>query len=153
MFAEAAWAGWFVSLEGVFEWLAIIWYKAIQVKNLRLQTESTSFKLLSGRNVPGFLCSSVQLLSHVSLFWLHGLQHTRLHCPSPTPRAYSNSCPSSWWCHPTISSSVVPFSSCLQSFLASGCFQMSQFFISGGQILEFQLQHHSFQWIFRTDFL
>ena len=63
----------------------------------------------------------------------HGLQHTRLPCPSPTPRACSNSCPSSWWCHPTISSSVVPFSSCLQSFPASGSFQMSQFFASGGQ--------------------
>ena len=63
----------------------------------------------------------------------HGLQHIRLPCPSPTPRAYSNSCPSSHWCHPTISSSVVPFSSCLQSFPASGSFQMSQFFTSGGQ--------------------
>ena len=62
-----------------------------------------------------------------------GLQHARLPCPSPTPRAYSNSCPLSWWCHPTISSSVVPFSSCLQSFTASGSFQMSQFFASGGQ--------------------
>ena len=62
-----------------------------------------------------------------------GLQHTRLPCPSPTPRAYSNSCPSSRWCHPTISSSVVPFSSLLQSFPASGSFQMDQFFTSGGQ--------------------
>ena len=57
----------------------------------------------------------------------HGLQHSRLLCPSSTPRACSNSCPSSWWCHPTISSSVVPFSSCLQSFPASGFFPMSQF--------------------------
>ena len=64
---------------------------------------------------------------------LHGLQHARLPCPSPTPRACSNSCPSSWWCHPTISSSVVPFSSCLQSFPASRTFPMSQFFASGGQ--------------------
>ena len=62
----------------------------------------------------------------------YGLQHTRLPCPSPTPRVYSNSCPLSWWCHPTISSSVVPFS-CLQSFPASGSFPMSQFFASGGQ--------------------
>ena len=61
------------------------------------------------------------------------LQHARLPCPSPTPRACSNSCPSSWWCHPTISSSVDPFSSCLQSFPASGSFQMSQFFTAGGQ--------------------
>ena len=63
----------------------------------------------------------------------HGLQHTRLPCPSPTPRSYSNSSPSHWWCHSTISSSVTLFSSRLQSFPASGSFQMSQFFASGGQ--------------------
>ena len=63
----------------------------------------------------------------------HGLQHSRPPCPSPTPRVYSNSCPLSWWCYPTILSSVVPFSSCLQSFPASGSFQMSKFFASGGQ--------------------
>ena len=63
----------------------------------------------------------------------HGLQHARLPCPSPTLGVYSNSCPSSGWCYPTISSSVVPFSSCLQSFPASGSFPMSQFFTSGGQ--------------------
>ena len=65
--------------------------------------------------------------------WPHGLQHARLPCSSPTPRAYSNSCPLSWWCHPAISFSVVPFSSHLQSFPASESFQMSQLFISGGQ--------------------
>ena len=64
---------------------------------------------------------------------LHGLQHTRLPCLSPSPGVCSNSCPSSRWCHPTISSSVIPLSSCLQSFLASGSFPMSQFFTSGGQ--------------------
>ena len=63
----------------------------------------------------------------------HESQHPRLACPSPTPAVYSDSCPSSQWCHPTISSSVVPFSSRLQSFPASGSFQMSQFFTSGGQ--------------------
>ena len=63
----------------------------------------------------------------------HGLQHARLPCLSSTPGAYSNSCPSSLWCHPTISSSVVPFPSCLQSFPASGSFLVSQFFTSGGQ--------------------
>ena len=63
----------------------------------------------------------------------HGLQHMRPPCLSPTPGVYSNSRPLSWWCHPTISSSLVPFSSCLQSFPASGSFQMSQFFASGGQ--------------------
>ena len=64
---------------------------------------------------------------------LHGLQHARLPCPSPTPRVYSKSCLLSLWCHPTISSFVIPFSSCLQSFPASGSFPMSQFFTSGGQ--------------------
>ena len=67
--------------------------------------------------------------------WPHGLQHARLPCPSPFLRACSNSCPLSQWCHPTISSSVVPFSSHLQSFLATGSFQMSQLFASGGQII------------------
>ena len=63
----------------------------------------------------------------------HGTQHTRPPCPSPTPRVYSNSCPMSQWCHPTISSSIIPFSFCLQSSPASGSFPMSQFFASRGQ--------------------
>ena len=63
----------------------------------------------------------------------HGLQHTRPPCPTPTPGVYSNSCPLSWWCDPTISSSVIPFSSSLQLFPASGSFPMSQLFVSGGQ--------------------
>ena len=67
--------------------------------------------------------------------WPHGLQHARPPCPSPTPRVYSNSCPLSHWYHPTISFSGIPFSSCLQSFPASGYFQMSQLFTSGGQSL------------------
>ena len=65
--------------------------------------------------------------------WPHEPQHTRPPCPSPTPGVYPNSAPLSLWCHPTISSSVVPFSSCPQSFPASGSFQMSQLFVSGGQ--------------------
>ena len=67
--------------------------------------------------------------------WLrpYGLQCARLPCPSLSPGVCSNSCSSSWWCHPTISSSVIPFSSCLQSFPASGSFPVSQFFTSGGQ--------------------
>ena len=60
--------------------------------------------------------------------WPHGLQHARLPCPSPTPRVYSSSCPLNQWCHPTVSSSIVPFFSCPQSFPASGSFQISQFF-------------------------
>ena len=78
--------------------------------------------------------SSVQSLSHV---WLcdpmDWSKHARPPCPSPTPGVHSNSCPLSQWCHPAISSSVVPFSSCPQSFPASGSFQMSQFLVSGGQ--------------------
>ena len=79
--------------------------------------------------------SSVQFSHSVvsNSLWPQGLQHVRPPCSSPTPGVYSNSCPLSWWCHPTISSSVIPFSSHLQSFPASGSFQMSQFFASGGQ--------------------
>ena len=79
--------------------------------------------------------SSVQFSRSVMFGSLqtHGLQHTRLPCPSPTPRPCSNSCPLSWWCHPTILSSVVPFSYCLQSFPASEFFPVSRFFASGGQ--------------------
>ena len=72
-------------------------------------------------------------VSCVRLFATHALQHARLPCPSPTPRVCSNSCSLSWWYYPAISSSVIPFSSCLQSFPASGSFPMSQLFISGGQ--------------------
>ena len=82
--------------------------------------------------------SSVQFSRSVVSYSLrpHGLQHTRPPCPSPTPGVYSTSCQLSQWCHPTISSSVVPFSSHLQSLPASGSFQMSQFFTSGGQNIE-----------------
>ena len=77
---------------------------------------------------------SVQFSSVVSdSLWPHGLQHARLPSPSPTPEACSNSCPSSLWCHPTISSSVFPFSSHLQSFPGSGSFPVSRLFASGGQ--------------------
>ena len=81
-----------------------------------------------------YMQSSVQFsCSVVSCLWLHEAQHTRPPCPSPIPRVHSNPCPLSWWCHPTISSSVIPFSSCPQSFPESWSFQMSQLFASGGQ--------------------
>ena len=76
---------------------------------------------------------SVHSLSCVRLFATSWMQHARLPSPSPVPRACSNSCPSSWWCYPTISFSVIPFSSCLQSFPASGSFPVNQSFTSGGQ--------------------
>ena len=81
--------------------------------------------------VQGIQFSSVTQLCLT--LWPHGLQFARLPCPSPAPAACSNSCPSSWWCHSTISSSIIPFSSCLQSFPASGSFPVSQFFASCGQ--------------------
>ena len=80
-----------------------------------------------------FKFSSIQSLSPVWHLWPCRLQYARLPCPLPTPGVYSHSCPLSWWCHPTILSSVIPFSSCLPSFPASGSFSMSQFFASGGQ--------------------
>ena len=81
----------------------------------------------------------------------HGLQHARLPCPLPPPRACSNSCPLSWWCHPTILSSAVPLSFCLPSFPASGLFQWVGSSYRVAKVLE--LQHQSFQWIFRVDYL
>ena len=75
-----------------------------------------------------FSCSVVS-----DSLWPHEPQHTRPSCPSPTPGVHPNPCPLRWWCHPTISSSVVPFSFCPQSFPASGSFPMSQLFTSGGQ--------------------
>ena len=108
--------------------------------------------------------SSVQFSCSVvsDSLWPHGLQRTSPSCPSPTTRVYS--CPLSRWCHPTVSSSDIPVSSCPQSFQASGSFQMSQkkkkptnkWVTSTHQVakvLEFQPQHQSFQWIFKTDFL
>ena len=113
--------------------------------NVNLQDPLTSRPLVVWPNFPQPLCppsnivihslSFLLLFSHsvVSDFlWPHGLQHARLPCPSPSPRLCSNSCPLSQWCHPTISSSVIPFFG-LQSFPASGPFLMSQLFASGGQ--------------------
>ena len=90
-----------------------------------------------------FSCSVVS-----DSLWPHGLQHARLLCPSPSPRAYSNSCPLSWWCYTSISSSVVPFSSQHQ-----GLFKWVSSLHHMAKVLKFQFQYQSFQWIFRTDFL
>ena len=83
----------------------------------------------------------------------HGLQHARHPCPSPTPGACSDPCPLSRWGYPTISSSVIPFSSCPHSFPVSGSFTRVSSSHQVAKVLEFHFQHHSFQWIFRTDFL
>ena len=96
--------------------------------------QPSSYSLILSLTV---LDSSYKLLFSYSVgsnsFQPHGLHHTRLLCPLPSPRTFSNSCPLSWWCHPTISSSVIPFSSCLQSFPASGSFPMNQHFVLDGQ--------------------
>jgi len=104
-------------------------------------------------STPGFILLLLTSSVMSGYLWPHGLQHTRPLCPSPSPGACSNSCPLSPWCHPTISISVVPFSSCLQSFPASESFPMSQFFKSGGQSIGASAQHQSFHWISRVDFL
>ena len=99
-----------------------------------------------------FITSAQFSLSVVSdSLWPHGLQRTRPPCPSPTPRVYSDLCPSSRWCHPA-TSCAVPFS-CLQSFPASGSFPVSQLFTSGGQSIGVSASASVLQWIFRTDFL
>ena len=85
------------------------------------------------RQLFGFILVQFSRSVMSDTLWCHELQHARPPCPSPTPRVHPNPCPSSRWCHPTISSSVVPFSSCPQSFPASGSFPMSQLFASGGQ--------------------
>ena len=100
--------------------------------------ETTSNIILNNEKLDSFPLSKISSVhfscSVVSDSWRrHGLQHARPPCPSPTIRVYLNSCPLSQWCHPTISFSVVPFSSCLQSFSESGSFPVSQFLASGGQ--------------------
>ena len=105
------------------------------------------------RNLKGVF-QSVQFSHSVVSYslWTHGLQHARPPSPSPTPGVYSNSCPLSRWCHPTISSSVITFSSCFQSFPASGSFYMSQYFSpSGGQSIGVSASTSVLEWIFRTD--
>ena len=119
------------------------WMKLEPIKQSEAsQKEKHQYSILTHplfRNCGYFLLvrksSSVQFCHLVmsDCLWPHELQHTRSPCPSPTPGVYSNSCLLSWWCHPTISSSVIPFFSCPQSFPASGSFQMSQLFTSSGQ--------------------
>ena len=99
------------------------------------------------------MSSSVQSLSRIWFFVTPWTAACRPPCPSQTPIVYSKSCPLSWWCHPTISSSVTPFSSKLESFPTSGSFQRSQFFTSDGQSIGISASNQPFKWIFWTDFL
>ena len=113
----------------------LVWFSSVQLLSI-----SNSFQP-SWNGYIWFPPSKCNLLSSIQFshsvmsdfLWPHELQHPRPPCPSPNLGIYSNSCPLSWWCHPTISSSVIPFSSHLQSFPVSGSFPMSQFFASGGQ--------------------
>ena len=104
-------------------------YKCILYANINL----SSIKFTQVIKLTLHANSSVQFSQSVMFdsLWPHGLQHARPPCPSPTPRVYSNSCPLTQWCLSTISFSIAPFSPCLQSFPASGSFQMSQVFTSG----------------------
>ena len=132
---------WHPSLEqvpGIWEnisWLATLWHNKdtttiwMRVRGNALMKITSQ---LSANTSPRLAVQFSQSVVSDSLR-PHRLQHARFLCPSPTPGACLNSCPSSQWCHPTISSFVVPFSSCLRSFPASGTFPKSQFFVSGGQ--------------------
>ena len=118
-----------------------VWFKKFLSSFLKVLTAHILFIFLSFYLISFFSVPASQLEYHIQFscsvvsnsLWPHGLQHTRLPCPSPNPGACSNSCPSSRWCYTAISSSVIPFSSWLQPFSASGSFPMSQFFASGGQ--------------------
>ena len=144
-----------VSLVSHFSW-PLLWLEVLP-GGAHISTKIDSRKKDSGMlvehaNPPPF---SVQFSHSVLSDSLrpHESQHARPPCPSPTPRVHSNSCPSSWWCHPAISSSVIPFSSCFQSFPALGLFKWVSSLHEVAKVLELQLQHQSFQWIFRAFFL
>ena len=110
--------------------------------------------LVTGINFsPCLWLSSVQLLSRVWLFATRGLQQARLPCPSPTPRVYSNSCPLCQWCHPTISSFIVPSPPSFNRSQHLGLFQWVSSSHQVAKVLELQLQHQSFQWTPRADLL
>ena len=128
--------------------LDIVW-KATLTSSSKLLFLINPWKKLQGSFTVGF--SSIHFSRSVvyDSLWPHGLQHARLPCPSPAPGACSNSCSLSQWCHPTISSSVVPFSSCLQSFPASqDLFQWVSSSHQVAKVLELQLHRRSFQWLF-----
>ena len=120
-------------------------------------TSSNCLNFLLQRNIKNLVvnnsgcCSVIQSCPTLQL---SGLQHARLPSPSQSSGVHSNSLsPLSWWCHPTISSSAISFSSCLQSSQHQGLFQWVGSLHQVAKVLEFQLQHQSFQWIFRVDFL
>ena len=107
-----------------------LYYKVIVIKTVAIRQTN---RIKNPETDSCMHSAVVQLLTVSNYLRPHGLQHARLPCPSLSPGVCSNSCSLSWWCHPTISSSVAPFSSCLQSFPASGSFPSSWLFTSGGQ--------------------
>ena len=135
-------------------------------KFLQVLSQSSQFYFLKGNHSPNFFhwrlflpISETQKLNHTPSVQFslvcsvvsdslrsHGLQLTKPPCPSPTPQVYSNSCPLSWWCDPTISSSVIPLSSCPQTSQHQGLFKWVSSLHKVAKVLEFQLQHQSFQW-------
>ena len=117
------------------DWMHTLWVRRQPTAPVTLYMSSVHHRTSAPSTAPNTLFSSIQFSRSVvsNSLWPHESQHTRPPCPSPTPGVYSNSSPSSWWCHPTISSSVVPFSSCPQSLPASGSFPVSQLFAWGGQ--------------------
>ena len=144
----------------------LLWHTFSQIKNLLTkeynqismvyqQYFNTALASLSLRIFFTFSWGSVQFSCSVMSDSLqpHELQHARPPCPSPIPRVHSNSCPSSRWCNPAISSSVVPFSSCPQSLPALKSLSMSQLFAWGGQSIGVSALSSSFQWTPRTDLL
>ena len=135
--AETRWLGLTQLRQDQFRWMRKVWSKRVEKWHGRINKQWvwTVHKRgqKDGRGRDGHISQSVQSLSHVQLFVTPWTAAARLPCPSPTPGAYSNSCSSSQWCHPTISCSVIPFSSCLQSFPVSGSFTMILFSTSGGQ--------------------
>ena len=131
------------------------WTQRCQAKLLPWCERGAKISGMRGLEEKQVSWSSVQFSRSVTSnsLWPHGLQHTRPPCPSPTPEVYSNSCPLSRWCHPSISSSVVPFSSTLNPSQHQGLFKWVISSHQVAKVLELQLQHQSFQWTCRTDFL
>ena len=149
------WKRWFIKATVFVNLLKLVLCHSMWsiLENTPCTPEKNMYFAFEGKWSESFQFSSVQSLSRVQLFVTPWLQHARPPCLTPTPRVHPNPCPLSQWCLPTIFSSVIPFFFCPKSFPASGSFPMSQLFASHGQILEFQLQHQTFQWTHRTDFL
>ena len=129
------------------------WFSSLQMAACWISQTPWSSVSITMINLTLYLSIQFSCSVMSNSLWPNGLKHARLPCPSSTIRACTNSSPLSQWFLPTISSSGIPFSSCPQSFPASGSFKWVSSLNPVAKVLEFQLQHQSFQWIFRTDFL